>query len=128
MTTEPTISSHFLRLTGKAELPREIEMGNNYHVSLSGAVKSITNHDNEDGTVARMYTFKAIKVELLDELGETLKLKDTRSNSQRFRSLVYKYYINNAMTVEFDDFYDGVMNQAMFELPALIERYERRNR
>ena len=34
------ISNHILKLSGKAELPRAIDAGHNYHVSLSGSIPS----------------------------------------------------------------------------------------
>lgn len=115
------ISNHILKLTGKAELPKPIDLGNNYHISLSGAVRTSTDSDNDDGTISRIYTFKAVKVELLDELGETIKLKDTRSKSQLLRSLIYKKWVNAASQIPFDEYYEKVIGTVMFNIDKVID-------
>jgi len=122
---ERKINNHFLKLSGKAELPQAIEMGHNYHVALEGSVNSVNDSDNEDGTYTRAYTFKAIKIELLDQKGETLKLKDTRSNSQLIRSLIYKKWVNAASDVDFDTFYDGVCRAIMANVDVVIDWSEK---
>ena len=115
------ISNYILKLTGKAELPKPIEIGQNYHISLSGAIRTATDSDNDDGTMSRIYTFKPIKVELLNELGETIKAKDTRSNSQLLRSLIYKRWVNAASKMSFDDYYDKVIGSAMINVDKIID-------
>lgn len=116
------ISNHVLKLTGKAELPKAIEIGVNYHIALSGSVRTATDADNDNGTLTRIYTFKPVKIELLNELGETIKLKDTRSNSQLLRSLLYKKWTNAASPLSFDDFYTQFTGQVMMEMDKLIDR------
>lgn len=120
-----TISNHILKLTGKAELPSEIEPGNNFNVALSGSVPSVNESDNEDGTYTRTYTFKPIKIEVLTPTGETIKAKDTRSNSQLIRSLVYKRWVNAASPESFEDFYDKVCRIIMREIDLLIDQAEK---
>lgn len=115
------VSSHILRLTGKAELPHEIQIGNNYHVSLAGAIRTVAETDCDDGTVARSYTFKAIKVEVLDELGKTIVAKDTRSESQLTRALVYKYWVNMASREDFEEFYSKFHNIVRRDLNKILE-------
>lgn len=124
--TIPNVDSHVLRLSGKAEMPHGIEMGHNWRVSCEGSIKNIADSDNEDGTVTRVYTFKPVKTEVLTPLGETIKLKDTRSNSQLFRSLLYKKWVNAASDESFDDFYDGVMQILMFKVDYVIDWYEKK--
>lgn len=115
------ISNHVLKLVGKSELPQPIEIGNNYHISLSGSVRTATDSDNDDGTISRIYTFKPVKIELLNELGETIKLKDTRSNSQLIRSLVYKRWVNAASTYSFDEYYDKFATAVMIHIDQIID-------
>lgn len=115
------ISNHVLKLTGKAELPKPIDLGQNYHIALSGSVRTATDADNDDGTLTRIYTFKPIKVELLNELGETIKAKDTRSNSQLIRSLLYKKWVNAGSDISFDTFYDQVCAAMMINLDKIVD-------
>lgn len=115
------VSNYVLKLTGKAELPKPIEMGNNYSIALSGSIRTATDADNDDGTFSRIYTFKPVKIELLTELGETIKLKDTRSNSQLIRSLVYKRWVNAASKISFDEYYDKVSGAMMMHIDKIID-------
>lgn len=121
-----TISSHILKLTGKAELPSKIEIGYNYNISLSGSITTQTDSDNEDGTLIRLYSFKPIKVEVLTPAGETIKARDTRSNSQLIRALVYKRWVNAASSLSFEEFYDRVCREIMLDIDLLSNRAEKR--
>lgn len=103
-----TINSHYLKLSGKAELPKELEIGNNYSLAIHGSITSITEHDNHDGTIDRSYKFEPVKCEVLTELGEVIKAKDTRGEAQKTRAWAYKYWedpTNNLGSISFDDFY-----------------------
>ena len=115
------ISNYVLKLTGKADLPKPIDLGNNYHISLSGSIRTSTDADNDDGTLTRIYAFKPVKVELLEPTGETIKLKDTRSQSQLIRSLLYKKWVNAASPLSFEDFYDKVTGAIMMNVDRIID-------
>lgn len=120
------INSHILRLQGKAELPREVQIGSNYHISLEGSVTNFTQSDNEDGTHNRTYTFKPIKVELLDPLGETIKLKDARSKSQLWRSRCWSIWKTQNINMPFEEWYDALMDNMLFSAVEIIEMYEKK--
>lgn len=115
------ISSHVLRISGKAELPNEIEIGHNYHISMSGSVTDFKEADMENGTRSRTYTFKPVKVELLDPLGKTLKLKDPRKMSQLFRQSAWKMWKDSASNIDFDTFYERLVYTSIRELPYLVD-------
>ncbi len=117
------ISSHILKLQGKAELPREVKIGQNYHISLEGGITNFTQADNEDGTHNRIYTFKPIKVELLDHTGETLKLKDTRSKSQLLRSRLWAIWKEQNINMAFDQWYDTIMDNIRNDAAMAAEMY-----
>ncbi len=114
------INSHILKLSGKSELPHEIEEGFNYHVSLAGSINKIEFHDNEDGTWNKVYTFKPITVELLDPKGKSLKLKDPRKNSQKIRNMLWKHYFNEGVAEDFDSLYDAFTQEVMMQTPQLM--------
>lgn len=118
------INSHILKLTGKCELPSEVAIGHNYHVSLKGSIISCTESDNEDGTLNRTYAFKPVTGEILTDDGEMLKLKDNRSNSTLIRQLVYKKWVNAASNAEFETYYDLVCRAIMQHMDDLIEQSE----
>lgn len=115
------IKSHILKISGKSESPKPLDIGNNYHIALAGAITTVTDSDNDDGSLTRIYTFKPIRVEVLNPLGETIKLKDTRSNSQLMRSLLYKRWVNAASAMSFEDYYTKVMGAAMVNVDKIID-------
>lgn len=117
------ISSHILRLQGKAELPREVKIGSNYHISLEGSITNFTQSDNEDGTHNRTYTFKPIKVALLDPLGETLQLKDARSKSQLLRGRFFGIWRTQNINMPFEQWYDAVMDAIIADGAMVAEMY-----
>lgn len=122
--SELTINSHILRLSGKAELPEEIQPGHNYHVSIEGSIPKVELHDNENGTWDKIYTFKSVKIDILDPLGKTLVLKDTRSQSQLFRAkLRHIYNFDQNISVDFDTFYKNIMSNLIENAAEVAEMY-----
>ena len=117
------INSHILKLSGRAELPQEIDIGHNYHISMEGSVPKTELHDNEDGTFNRVYTFKPVKIELLDDKGEMLKLKDTRSMSQLFRGRMWKQWQDAHTDMSFDDWYHLLMQRMIQDAEGLAGMY-----
>lgn len=115
--------SYILRITGKAELPRPIEVGHNYHVSLEGSVVEESKADNQDGSLTYAWKFKPVKIELLEPKGETLKLKDPRSKSALFRSIVWKRWKDNLVDRPFDEYYDLLMNNLIIKVDDIVEKY-----
>ena len=116
-----TINSYALRLTGKAESPEPLEIGNNYHIALEGSVVSATESDNDDGNHSVVYVFRPVKVDVLRPTGETLKLKDTRSNSQLIRALLYKKWLNAGSDIEFSAYYDKVSSAIMVNMDRITD-------
>ena len=124
--TEQPINEHVIKLTGKASLPEALIIGENYRMTMNGTVTAKTESDNHDGTSILYYKFEPINVELVNDLGESIRSRDTRSNSVLLRSLLWKRWKDSGSGIEFEDFYDGVMNQVMYEHAQIIERYQAR--
>jgi len=114
------INSHILKLKGNSELPEALEIASNYHIALEGAVTGYKVEDNENGTVDYIYDFKPIKVDLLTPKGKSLKLKDNRKNSLKFRNYCFKVWVSEGYTEPFDDCYDAVIWEAMSRMPDLL--------
>lgn len=117
------ISSNILKLQGKAELPREVEIGHNYHLSLEGSIVSKTVSDNDDGSATQTFTFKPVKLDLLDEKGESLRLKDGRSKSQLLRGRLYKCWLNSGSGLDKDTYYERVMDGIIRYAEEISEMY-----
>lgn len=106
---EKNITEHVLKISGKATLLDEIDDSHNYQVLIDGSITSTTDESNEDGTYARYYKFKPIKVSVLKETGETIKSKDTRSRSQQLRSVIARNWDNQGRPIEKEEYYDERM-------------------
>jgi hypothetical protein len=121
------LNNYILKLTGKAELPEPIAIGHNFNVALSGSIVSEAKHDNSDGSFSFIYTFKPVKVELLTDKGESLKLKDTRSASQLFRGALYKNWLNEQSSLPFDDWYTRFIMNLIQARDEIVEMYKPRD-
>lgn len=117
------INSHILRVSGKAELPEAVEIGHNYHLSVSGSVVSVTESDNEDGTVNRTYTFRPVKIDLLNAQGRTIQLKDARTKSQLFRACAWKAWKDSKSDLSAERYYDELMANLIKYAPEVVEMY-----
>ena len=105
-----------LKLSGKAELPRAIELGHNFRVLLEGSIVEETIADNDDETKTHYFKFKPVIVEAITEKGERLRAKDTRSRSQQLRSLLFRKWREANEPISFEDYYDQAMVRIMGEV------------
>ena len=119
-----TQDNYFVRLTGKGNIPKELEIGRNYELKTSGTVTSITESDNDDGSHTKYFTFKPIVVELVTDKGESIKAKDTRSLSQLFRARAWKEWNKKATGEEFDSYYQRLMMNMIQQADEIIGMYE----
>ena len=110
------MDSFCIKLQGKAEVAKPLEIGHNIHTTLEGSIVSETIEDNDDGTKTHIYKFKPVIVEVLTQKGERLRAKDTRSRSQQLRSLLFRVWRERNEPITFDEFYDQ-------ELLKIIQSY-----
>lgn len=118
---ERTISDYVLKVKGKVSLLEPIQLDHNYKITLEGSVESEKDKTEHDGTYIKYYEFEPIKVELIDELGKTIKAKDTRSNSQKFRSFMKWRYDNSQLNYEFDILYNEIYNNLISKGDELFD-------
>lgn len=97
--------SYFIKLRGKAEIPKELEISHNFRLLLEGSIDESGKKDNQDGTFDHSYTFKAVKVEAITETGETIKAKDTRSDSKLWHAQLYMKWKEADTNLDADEFY-----------------------
>ena len=114
------INSHILKLKGNAELPNELEVDDNYHISMEGSITGYKFESNDNGTADKIYDFKPVLIELLTPKGKTLKTKDPRKNSVKIRNYLFKIYVAEGYTEPFDDVYDAFCWEVMGQTPMLI--------
>ncbi len=103
------MDSHYLKLSGKAELPKAIEISSNFRVLMEGSIISEEIIDNDDGTKSHAYRFKPVLVEGITKTGERIKTKDTRSRSQQFRMVLMKEWREANEPIDFETYYDREM-------------------
>lgn len=109
------IKNHSLKLTGKADLPNELGIDQNYTVTLTGTIVSSSDHSNQDGTVDRTYVFKPVLVELIDEKGQSIKAKDTRKMSQLLRGILRREWQDCGEDIGEEEYYEREMKGIMAE-------------
>lgn len=115
--------THLLKISGKAELPKPVDIGHNYRVSVEGSVVSVNKSDNENGEFTYTYTFKPVNMELLTDKGEMLKLKDTRTSSQLLRAKLWSVWKNGKNPENFDTWYQRLMMNLLQHADELVEMY-----
>ena len=104
-------NSHILKLTGKAELPKSLEISNNFKITISGSITAITESDNDDGSRTFYYKFEPVVIEVIDEKGERIRTKDTRKKSQLLRSCIWRRWQDSGEDIDQDKFYDNFMDK-----------------
>ena len=114
------INSHILKISGNAELPSELIIGDNYEVKIAGTVTRSMLSDNNDGSFDQTYILKPVTVESTDNKGESIKSKDTRSESQLYRGMLKKLWIERGTPMDFEDFYQKVYRKHYKYLDAII--------
>ena len=123
MKDESVKNDHVLKLSGKAELPDALKIGNNYGITLQGTVTSITEIDKNDGSHVLYYKFEPIHIEVINEKGEAIKLKDTRSSSQLFRARLWTEWKNSKSDSTFDDWYGRLMQRMIRSAEEIASMY-----
>lgn len=116
-------NDYFVKLTGKANIPCTMDIGRNYKLQIQGTVTSLTESDKNDGSHAIYYRYEPVLVELVDDLGQSIKAKDTRSLSQLFRARMWKCWTKNPQDLEFDQFYEKLMQNMIQQADEISEMY-----
>lgn len=103
------INSNCIKLTGKSEISEPLEVGKNYSLVAQGSIVKSELHDNEDGTATQIFTFRPILSEVVKESGETVKVKDSRSMSQKLRRVLWGEWSKDDCGMDFDAYYEKEM-------------------
>jgi len=108
MTEEKQIKDYVLKIKGKVSLLEPVELDNNYHLEIEGSIESVKDKSEHDGTYIRYYELEPIVVNLITNIGKTIKAKDPRSWSQKFRAKIKFQYDNSNVPYEFDSVYETI--------------------
>ena len=107
------INTKYIQFSGKAEVSEELKVGNNYEITSQGTIVSSTIHDNDNGTVDVSYKWRVITSEVTDEKGESIKARDTRSNSTLLRNQAYAIWREQSTSKDFETFYTELTREYM---------------
>ena len=104
-----SLHNYLIKLSGKASIPEPLKIGYNYDIKASGTITKMTETDNDDGSHQYIYQFEPIIMEVIDEKGERIKVKDTRRRSQQLRSVLWKEWQTSDPEIDPDIYYDREM-------------------
>lgn len=116
-------NDYYIQFSGKANIPKPLKNGESYKVSLDGEVTAVTTSNNQNGTYTEKFKFEPLIAEIIIEHGETIKAKDTRSNSVKIRKCAYAVWSQkNVAGMDFETFYDRLTNLIISNMDALGEK------
>lgn len=107
------IDTRYVKFSGKAEIDKDLVVGNNYSILSQGTITAETLTDLHNGTFAKSYKWEVIQSEIIGEKGESIKAKDTRSNSTLQRNQDYAIWRNLTCSMDFDTFHDEMSKERM---------------
>lgn len=110
---ENNIDTRFIKFSGKAEIDTDLIVGNNYSILSNGTITAETLTDLHNGKFAKSYKWEVIQSEITGEKGESIKAKDTRSNSTLLRNQCYAIWRDKVTHIDFDNFYDMMCKEYM---------------
>lgn len=120
MQIKDKIEEYQLKLNGRVNIDRPLEIGHNWHVSLAGSITKEERSDNNDGSFTVAYKFEPIQVEVLTPKGETIKAKDKRKLSQKLRGRLFMIWQESKQELDFDEFYDKAMAKLINDCETII--------
>lgn len=119
----------FLKLSGSANIPSELEIDKIYTIESQCAVTDIRRKSNDNGEYDVTFVAKPFQIEVVKESGERIKAKDIRHNSVLIRNMLWKEHNREGYTEDFDRCYDeaalvicgmvqGIMREAVKRIQA----------
>lgn len=116
-------NKYVLKISGSAESPKPLEIGKNYRVVAEGAVEASAVTEKK-GVLVHTATFKPIRLEVKDELGESLRLSDTRGMAEQFRSMMWRIWREQGDKEDFNEVvYPTLMKNLLKTAPDIYAMY-----
>lgn len=115
-------NSFFVKISGKANIDKPLELGSGYKIVLDGEVVSSTNSNNQNGTYDVSFMFKPALASIENEYGEIQKSKDMRSYSTILRRAIYKMYESDAGETDDEAVYERTMQYILGNLGWIYEK------
>lgn len=120
---EKTVNEHILKLSGKASIPTGLTLSRTYQLQLTGDVTSVSESDNQDGTVNKSYRFEPLVVEVINDKGNRIVSKDRTKTSSKNRSRHHIWQAETLSDIGYDKAYEFIRRHfdAVMELVIRIE-------
>src|SRR3990167_7453093 len=99
-------NEYVIKLSGKAHLFEPLTISHNIEILAKGSITEEKKQDKDDGGFIVTWKFEPVTVEVKNDLGETLKTRDTRKRSVQQRSAIFKEWRDSNSKEDFDDYYD----------------------
>lgn len=114
--------TYYVKINGKSNIPSRLAIGHNYKLHADCSITSETKTDNDDGSFDVTFRIEPITVEIIKDNGETVKAKDPRKNSVKFRNSCWR--VSDANQIEQEEFYNYTTIQAIKHLDTWAEEYK----
>jgi len=111
---------YYLKITGKVNIPTELAIGHNYKLTADCSIVSEQKSDLDNGEYSVTYKMIPITVEVVKDNGDTVKAKDPRRNSEKFRNRLWKLWDSEGIIQDFDLIYEMVTMSAMRDMPQYL--------
>lgn len=111
---------YYIKIQGKVNVPSKVEIGHNYKLVADCSVVSEQKSDLENGEYSITSKLVPITAEVTKDNGETVKAKDPRKNSVKFRNYLLKLHSEEGILQDFDTVYEKVTYKAMSLMPQLL--------
>lgn len=117
-----TLNNSWIKITGKSNIPEPLEIGKSYSIANNVEITKEEKSNNQDGTYDLIYKAEILTTEILKDNGQTIKAKDTRSNSTKARKLAYSIWSQKDTSMPFDVVYDEVYKVFFHNMENMIDK------
>lgn len=114
-------NSRYIKVSGKAEVPEDLILGEGYKITLDGEITSVSHHNNQNGTQDVSFLFKPATCTIESKYGQILKAKDPRKWSEQLRRGIWKAWQADETDLDEDKAYERTMRFFLTNIYAFYE-------
>lgn len=114
-------NSYFVKISGKANIPEPLELGNGYKIVLEGEITASSDFSLQNGTFDRTFTYKPALATIEDDKGRVIKAKDLRSRSSQIRRMLYRAWEVDPGETDHEEDYDRTMKYILAHIYDIRE-------
>jgi len=111
------INSHSIKLTGMAEIPEPLEIGEDITVGLNLTLYAAETKNNDDGFCSVVYKARPNgEILITEKHGKTIRAKVKGSPQTRYHFALSRYHAENHIEEDFSSWYPKFIDQKIAEL------------